>query len=213
MANGRAKPTILIGVEVGQRRTSSAISIATNPLRTNGGRKERHFLIRTLERLEAGTKFPAVAQRLAELETAARDRSPGSRIAIYANATGFGDPLIDLLNSRVSGRVRPVTFTHGDERLEEYPKVKLGKTYLVSRLQMLLQTHRLHLPKTPQTELLATELLDFEIQVENDANDRYGSFAVGSQDDLVTALGLAVQTDSPGFGVVSGASPLPPGWY
>jgi hypothetical protein len=29
--------------------------------------------------------------------------------------------------------------------------------------------------------------------VSEDANDRYGAFKVGSHDDLVTALGLAVQ--------------------
>jgi hypothetical protein len=33
--------------------------------------------------------------------------------------------------------------------------------------------------------------------VSEDANDRYGAFRVGSHDDLVTALGLAVQTDHP----------------
>lgn len=40
---------------------------------------------------------------------------------------------------------------------------------------------------------------------QSDANDRYGAFAVGTHDDLVTALGLAVQTDVPHPGVVSGA--------
>jgi hypothetical protein len=41
--------------------------------------------------------------------------------------------------------------------------------------------------------VLGQELMDYEIRVDQDANDRYGAFAVGSHDDLVTALGLAVQ--------------------
>jgi len=73
--------------------------------------------------------------------------------------------------------------------------VKLGKAWLVSRLQMLLQNGRLHLPRTAEAEALARELLDYEIRVSEDANDRYGAFRVGTHDDLVTALGLAVQLD------------------
>ena len=42
---------------------------------------------------------------------------------------------------------------------------------------------------------MADELLDYEIRVDTDANDKYGAFKVGTHDDLVTALGLAVQTD------------------
>lgn len=54
---------------------------------------------------------------------------------------------------------------------------------------------RLHLPRTAEAETLAEELLDYEIRVDQDANDRYGAFRVGAHDDLVTALGLAVQLD------------------
>ena len=43
--------------------------------------------------------------------------------------------------------------------------------------------------------MLAKELLDYEIRVSEDANDKYGAFRVGSHDALVTALGLAVLDD------------------
>ena len=43
--------------------------------------------------------------------------------------------------------------------------------------------------------VLAEELLNLEIRVDENANDHYGAFRVGSHDDLVTALGLAVQRD------------------
>jgi hypothetical protein len=73
----------------------------------------------------------------------------------------------------------------------------LGKAYLVSRLQALLQCGRLHLPRTREAEVLTEELLDYEIRVDENANDKYGAFKVGVHDDLVTALGLAVQVDRP----------------
>lgn len=58
---------------------------------------------------------------------------------------------------------------------------------------MLLQTHQLHLPRSPEADTLAEELMEYEVQVAPDANDRYGAFPVGTRDELVTALGLAAQ--------------------
>jgi hypothetical protein len=202
---------ILIGVEFGQRRGPSAICVATNPRRTVDGRNERHFEVRSLDRLGVGTTMPALAARLAEMEAGAHKQAPGVLTAVYVNATGLGEPLVQLLDSKIRSRVRPVYFTHGDRRTEDWPEVQLGKALLVGRLQMLLQTGRIHLPKTQQTEILARELLDYEIRVETDANNRYGAFPVGKHDDLVMAHGLAVQTDMPHLGVVSGAQPWPPG--
>jgi hypothetical protein len=90
--------------------------------------------------------------------------------------------------------VRPVYFTHGDRRVEQRDRsISLGKAWLVSRLQALLQTARILLPRTTEAHVLAQELLDYEIHVDEKANDTYGAFRVGSYDDLVTALGLAVQ--------------------
>ena len=63
---------------------------------------------------------------------------------------------------------------------------------------MLLQSGRLHLPKTPEAEALGRELLDYEIKVDENANDRYGAFRVGTHDDLLTAIGLATQRDDVG---------------
>ena len=45
---------------------------------------------------------------------------------------------------------------------------------------------------TLDAEAMFQELLDYEIQGDERANDRYGAFKVGTHDDLVTALGLAV---------------------
>ena len=61
------------------------------------------------------------------------------------------------------------------------------------RVQMLLQMHQLHLLRSTEAETLAQKLMEYEVQVAPDANDRYGAFRVGSFDELVTAVGLAVQ--------------------
>jgi hypothetical protein len=70
------------------------------------------------------------------------------------------------------------------------------------------------LPRTAEADILAGELLRYEIRVSEDANDRYGAFKVGTHDDLVTALGLAVQPAPRPPHLLSwrspGAAPLPP---
>ncbi len=180
-------------------------------------KEEYHFLIRHLERLPLGTPYPRVAERLAEVVDGVRGRA-GRRVVevpvfeagriliarremdarpdvtLFVDATGVGQPVVDLLD--VAG-VRPIPcyFTHGDRRAVDGGRVTIGKAWLVGRLQALLQTKRLHLPQTAEARQLARELLDYEIRVDEDANDKYGAFKVGTHDDLVTALGLAVLDD------------------
>jgi hypothetical protein len=69
---------------------------------------------------------------------------------------------------------------------------------LVTRLQVLLQPGRVPLPDTEEARTLAEELMEYEVEVAEDADDRYGAFKVGTRDELVTALGLAVQAPPSG---------------
>jgi hypothetical protein len=185
---------VVMGVAPRQRREPSGLCVVEIDRRRNeSGQKEDHYVVRYLERLPPGTSFPAMAQRFGEVAAAVSQRT-GSRPVIYVDATGFGQPFIDEVKRAGSyTRIRPVFFTHGDRRIEEGGEVRLGKCWLVTQVQMLLQTHQLHLPRSPEAERLAEELMEYEVQVAPDANDRYGAFKVGSQDELVTALGLAVQ--------------------
>jgi hypothetical protein len=196
---------ISIGVDIGQKRDPTAIAVAEIARRPAApDRDETHFLIRYLGRLPLGTPYPEVARRVAEVADRAKNES-GDSPTVYLDATGVGQPVVDLVaERRRGGRLIAVYFTHGDRRNEDGNKVILGKAYLVSRLQALLQTRRVHLPDSDEARTLAQELRDYEIRVSEDANDKYGAFKVGTHDDLVTALGLAVQTD----GQRSGASQL-----
>ena len=189
--------TITIGIDIGQKVDPTAICVLEKVKRTDGD----HYLARFLETLPLGTPYPAIAERLGQIVGGVHvqiSNTPAgkSRITTFADATGVGAPVVDLL--RLDGvKVVACYFTHGDRRTEErvngQEQVSIGKAWLVSRLQALLQTNRLHLPRTPEADLLAQELLDYEIKVSEDANDRYGAFKVGAHDDLVTALGLAAQ--------------------
>jgi len=193
---------VTIGADIGQKRDPTAIAVAELEWRTVDGRTSDHHLIRHLERLPLGTPYPAVAARLNAVVAALRQRraggtggvgAGGTLAALYVDATGVGQPVVDLLTVR-GVRTRAVYFTHGDRRVtQDDGSVSLGKAWLVSRLQALLQTGRILLPHTDEARALARELQDYEIRVSEQANDTYGAFKVGTHDDLVTALGLAVQ--------------------
>ncbi len=182
----------VIGVDIGQKRDPTAICVMESERRLEENDLEVwHYMARYLQRLPLGTPYPKVAKRVGEVAEGVAARSE-SHPWVYVDATGVGQPIVDLLLER-HPLVTPVYFTHGDRRVQDNTGVKLGKAWLVSRLQALLQTGRIHLPCTSEARALAEELLDYEIRVDENANDKYGAFRVGTHDDLVTALGLAVQ--------------------
>jgi hypothetical protein len=184
---------VLIGVAVGHRRHPTALAVVEDERRKEGRHRSwDHYLVRHLERLPAGTPYPAAAERLAEIVAILEQRGTRSPRA-YVDATGSGEPLVELIGNVVRRcRVLGVYFTHGDRRSEDGNVIQLGKAYLVTQLKILLQTGQLHLPRTREAETLAQDLIEYEVEVSEDANDRYGAFRVGRHDDLITALGLAV---------------------
>ncbi|NJL30003.1 MAG: hypothetical protein HC897_19975 [Thermoanaerobaculia bacterium] len=190
----------LIGIDIGQTHDPTAIAVVEEQNRREGDRTETHYLVRSLERLPLGTPYPQVVRRLHQIITAVYQRT-GHRPIVYLDATGVGTPILDMLreNAVRSCDLRAVYITHGErckqEKRGDYTRVVLGKALLVCRLQALLSTGRLHLPRTPDAEALAVELLNYEIRVDENATDRYGAFRVGTHDDLATAVGLAVQVD------------------
>jgi hypothetical protein len=187
-------------VDIGQRRDPTAIVVTEAGPQADG--RGIVFVGRHLEALPLGTPYPDVAARIVEVVTGAAER--GEVRGVFLDATGVGQPVVDIVEAaaRDCWSMRPVYFTHGDRLTGDVNAgpLTVGKAYLVSRLQVLLQDKRLRLPSTwTEAPALIAELLDYEIRVSEDANDRYGAFKVGAHDDLVTALGLAVLMDpSPG---------------
>jgi hypothetical protein len=214
----------MIGCDIGQVVDPTAIVIAEPVERPTGKKIERnrvavgagfsldiedeiatYYLVRHLERLPLGTAYPEVARHLAELVGTLRmrqdeeDATPppwARKVRVFADATGVGRPVVDLLRSALRGvrnvSLTAVSITGTDHREGGFGshEIRVGKAYLTSRLQALLQTHRIKLPETEAAQALADELRDFEIRV----SDR-GTFGAGARpghhDDLVIALALA----------------------
>jgi hypothetical protein len=193
---------VSIGVDVGQRVDPTAIVVGDEDRRdTEDGRGVTHYVVRHLERLPLGTSYPQVVARLRAIAAGVAAHT-AVRPALYVDATGVGTPLLDLLRAaRVEAEVVGCWFTCGSHRTYAQREVRIGKAWLVSRLQTLVQTGCLHLPHSPEAEALTQELLDYQIRVDPDRDAKFGAFSTGTHDDLVTALGLACQGDPrPGAG-------------
>lgn len=162
------------------------------------------YTIRHITRLPLGTSYPDVALHIATLLCnpmfARRD------VRVLIDVTGVGRPVYDDLRKEIDLRkearhvqLRPISFAHG----EKYNRSTgiLGKAYLVSRLQSLLQGGRVHGPDTHEMRMTIEELRVYEIKVDQDGKDTYGG-ASGKHDDLATALGLSCLEDPWGDRIV-----------
>lgn len=200
--------TLTLGIDLGQRVDSTAIALLELIDRAAEGTAPRiHYETRHLERLPLGTKYPDVARRVAAIQSNAiqvvrqRALDRGNRdadvwLTTWVDATGAVAALDIFREQGIT--VTPCFFNHGDRRTENGDQVVIGKAFLVNRLQALLQTDRLHLPPGhPEAAAMMRELQDYEIKIDQNANDRYGAFKTGTHDDLVTALGLAAQVTPP----------------
>lgn len=151
-------------------------------------------MVRLLERLPRGTRYSEVADRLEQILKGLERRSQFS-VCTYINATDAGLPAVGLIQELVPrGGVQPVLFREGQaEPTELEGRIILDRAWLVSRLQVLLQEGRLHFPENHRSaHTLADELLEYEHRSRRQADEAYPAFKVGTQDDLVNALGMAV---------------------
>jgi hypothetical protein len=214
---------VCIGVDVGQIHDPTAISVAevrqihTGKYRYTSEPVPAHFdenhqwvppfdaepvmvsdyLIRNIRRLPLGTSYPDVAMHLAEL--LCNPRFANRDVRMLMDVTGVGRPVYDDLKKEIALRkeakhvaLRPISFSHG-EKYNRNTGV-LGKAYLVSRLQSLLQGGRVHAPDIPEVHATLEELRVYEIKVSDDGKDTYGA-SIGKHDDLATALALSTLED------------------
>lgn len=190
------------GCDIGQVSDPTAIVVAEEQDRADG----THFLIRHLERLPLGTSYPSVCDRIVEIQNsleaksrihaAHSDDNQGFRLELYVDSTGVGLAVSDELRHR---GLRPVScfFVSGDRRSERSgDTVSVGKGWMVGRLQVLLQSGRIHLPDSAEAGHAIRELQDYEISVSDSGHASFNARS-GRHDDLVIALGLAVGADTP----------------
>lgn len=155
------------------------------------------YTIRHITRLPLGMSYPDVAIHIADM--LCNPLFAHRQVRLLLDVTGVGRPVYDDLRREIKLRkeaqhvmLKPISFVHG----ERYNRSTgtLGKAFLVSRLQSLLQSKRVHGPDTPEMRATLDELRVYEIKVSDEGKETFGG-KIGHHDDLATALGLCCLDD------------------
>ena len=201
--------TIVLGVDVGKLHDPTAVCACewtevvvkpADPLFGEHPIMETHYRVLGAERLPLGTSYPDVAKRINALARRLYERDSAGQYHCLIDATGVGGPVVDMVRAAIIPQchVTAVTITGGDKgdaSIIWRTAGSIGKSYLVSRLQSLLQSGRLVAPRNTDMEAMAEELKVYEIRTRDTGTPEMGAFAVGTHDDLVTALALSCIAD------------------
>src|ERR1700733_7565461 len=101
------------GLDLGQRQDFSALAVVEREeQRFAWMPASREFSVRHLERMDLGTPYPRVVERVCEVM---RHPKIVNQCRLVVDATGVGAPVVDLLRSAgVSVRLTTVTITGGE---------------------------------------------------------------------------------------------------
>ena len=209
----------LIGVDLGQQRDYTAISVTERvPVATGTSTKEPYFdpdtyrarwhlvpdarpeyHVRHLERPPLGTPYTDVVARVVELV-----KTLGGNPILAVDATGVGRPVIDMLWKTLKEELEgtnifvdrcAVTITGGDSvtRNPDGGGFRVPKRDLISATLVLLQNGHLKIADAlPLKDALVKELLNFRLKINiSTAHDSYEAWREGDHDDLVLSVAMA----------------------
>lgn len=204
--------TVAVGVDLGQSKDPTSIAvverlrmivpedIAEDLRMTQYGRDvladmratlpKEQFNLRLLEQAPLGEAYPAQAARIKRI--IGREQIAVHDPKVYMDFTGVGRPMYDIMKQERVPRLVPVTITFQGSGTNEAGGQTVAKLDLVSRLQALMHTGRLHMPDTlPLARVFRRELLDFRVSYTAVGNATFGA-REGAHDDLILAVALAV---------------------
>jgi hypothetical protein len=198
-------PDYIVGLDVGQLRDFSALSIlerrehpAANapvpgPLSFAerwGIKKlppvptEARYTCGHLQRYPLNESYPAQVKRTVATLRQLRetvDRAGGGRLVLCLDATGVGVAVADLYREAdlAGATFVPITITAGDSpSRDDRGGLRVPKRAIVSYLQVALQTRRLRIAASlPEADTLAKELRNFRAKIKASGHDSYGAGA------------------------------------
>lgn len=209
----------LIGVDLGQQRDYTAISVTERvPVPTGEMGTERvwdhdfqcfdtrqgekmalEYRVRHLERPPLGTPYTDVVDRVVKLV-----KTLGGNPVLAVDATGVGRPVTDMLWKTLKEELEgtniyvdrcAVTITGGDSvtKNPDGGGLRVPKRDLISATLVLLQNGHLKIADAlPLKDALVKELLNFRVKINiATAHDSYEAWREGDHDDLVLSVAMA----------------------
>jgi hypothetical protein len=186
-----------VGVDLGQSRDFTAIAVVERGLRTGAWdpvryawRKLATLELRYLERMELGTPYPEVVERVVQVT---RSGELYGRCHLAVDGTGVGRPVVDLLRrARPNCVLLPAIITSGDQETSGGGYSRIPKRDLIVQLQVLLQCGALRIAAgLKDAAALVAEMQAMRVKVTSAGHEQYGAWREGTHDDLVFAVALA----------------------
>jgi len=160
---GRLPQTTVLGVVVSSAQVAPTLCAirfepriihAGDPLFGEATIYETHYTVLGSELLLPGLAYPGVAARVNTLARRLYNADSRGDYHVLVDASDVGRPVVDAIRDSVipQAAVSAVIVSAGDAgdtSLLWRSESKVGITYLVSRLQAILQGGRLHYPATP----------------------------------------------------------------
>jgi hypothetical protein len=189
------KPTYFCGLDLGQQADYSALVI----LERRGFSPQTYtFDCRHLHRWQLKTSWTEIVDDTARwMNSEAVNKGVLSRPTLAVDKTGVGSPVVELFKrEKMRARLTPIVITGGDQVTRDGDTVRVPKRNLVSHVSVALQTGKLKISEElALTKILTAELQNFKAKISDAGHDSYGAandWRVGSNDDLVLALSLAL---------------------
>lgn len=212
------KPVTLIGVDLGQQRDYTAISIIERHYVPDGEPQDAtywdpdyrrmvpesrqpvalEYRCRHLERPALGTAYVDVVERVVEVT-----RAVGGEPLLAVDQTGVGRPVTELLfrrlreafptSSKTRPKLLPVTITGGDTATRVRDGYRVPKRDLVAAPLVLMQNGQLKIAEGLKLkDVLVKELRNFRVKINiSSGHDSYAHWREGDHDDLVLSVALA----------------------
>jgi len=186
-----------VGVDLGQCRDFTAIAAVERVEvstewsgATFSHAKKAELRLRFLERVELGTPYPEVVERVVRVT---KSRELAGRCQLVVDGTGVGRPVVDLLRGARPGcTVMPVTITSGQRESLTDGYYGIPKRDLIVGLQVLLQQGELQIAAgLKYGAALAAEMAAMQVKVTSAGREQFGAWREGTHDDLVFAVALA----------------------
>jgi len=186
-----------VGVDLGQSRDFTAIAVVErqelagefDPA-TYTCPRTTALRLRFLERVELGTTYPDVVERVVQVT---RSRDLAGRCHLIVDGTGVGRPVVDLLRQAKPGcPIMPAVITSGQRETQSDGYYGIPKRDLMVGLQVLLQRGELQIAAgLKYGAALAAEMAAMEVKVTSAGREQFGAWREGTHDDLVFAVALA----------------------
>jgi hypothetical protein len=175
----------IISADLGQVNDYTAITVFE--------RVKEGLLLRQIERVELGTTYPKIVDRLKAMAESPNLDSKDMKVVVI-DITGVGRPVWDLMQqARIKATLEGISITGGNTVNRDGDIYHVPKRDLVTSLQIAFQNGDLKIaPGLPYYDILVKEMTNFNVTVNINGNDQYGAHRDGDHDDLVLSAAMGV---------------------